>query len=322
MMGRTDAVFRGLIRRLSRHTLVTTEMLSPSAIAHGDLDRTLPVAVDGPVAVQLGGSDPTALARAARVAVDRGYDEVDLNCGCPSDRAADGTFGACLMLDPARVARCVAALRTAVDVPVTVKCRIGVDGRDGFADLLEFVDTVAEAGAARVTVHARTAVLGGLSPRANRTVPPLRHDEVHRLAAERPELTICLNGGVRTLAEAVGHLGERPGAAGIGGVMIGRGATDDPYLFAAADRDVFGDASWRAPGRVEVAAALAEDLARRGSDGLLDPYGVPHLLNLFHGVRGARRWRRTLSELRAGPGVRPSDVEAALTLLADEALAA
>jgi tRNA-dihydrouridine synthase A len=304
MMGWTDATFRGLVRRLTRHTLLVTEMVAPRAILHGELDRVLPVARHHPVAVQLGDDDPGRLAAAARVAVDRGYDEVDLNCGCPSDRATDGSFGACLMLRPDAVARAVAAMRATVDVPVTVKCRTGVDHHDGYDGLRRFADSVTDAGAARVTVHARKAWLDGLSTSQNRSVPPLRHDLVHRLKRERPDLVVVLNGGLATLEQAAAQLDH------VDGAMIGRAATADPYLFARADAAVFGDRSWAPPSRADLVADVADELARRaGADGVLDAVGVGRLLEVFHGCRGARRWRRELSELRSGPGVTRADVD-------------
>jgi tRNA-dihydrouridine synthase A len=247
-----------------------------------------------PLALQLGGDDPGELAACARLAEELGYDEVNLNVGCPSERVQRGRFGVCLMAEPERVAAAVVAMRGAVALPVTVKHRIGFDEMDRYEDMLRFVDELAAAGCDRFTVHARKAWLRGLSPKENRDVPPLRYAEVYRLKAERPELAIEVNGGVRSVAEARAHL-ER-----VDGVMIGRAAYDDPFALAAADRELYG-AAGEPPTRRRVVAELvpyAEALVGAG-----EPVSrlTRHVLGLFGGRPGARAWRRHLSEAAHRP---------------------
>ncbi len=301
MMDRTDRHYRYFLRQLSRHTLNYTEMVTTGAILHGDRDRFLAYdPAEKPVALQLGGDDPKALAACARIAEDLGYDEVNLNIGCPSDRVQRGRIGACLMAEPNVVADAVAAMRGAVSLPVTVKHRVGIDGRERYEDMLDFVDTVAAAGCDRFAVHARIAVLAGLSPKQNRSVPPLRYDDVYRLKQERPSLRIGINGGITSLAATLEHL-ER-----VDGVMIGRAAWDHPYLFAHADRKIFDDtSSGRSPSRGEVVDAMLPYIARELAGGEPLPRLVKPMLALFNGQPGARAWRRTLSEegRRAGAGI-------------------
>ena len=316
MMKRTFPAYRQLLRRLTRHTLLVTEMVNVRALHHGDRDAILPVAQDGPVSVQLGGSDPALLGPVARWAVEeRGYDEVDLNCGCPSDRATDSDVGACLMKTPDAVARAVEAMVSTVAVPVTVKCRIGTvdEPLDDWGDheaavediaaLERFADLVTDAGAARVAVHARVAVLSGLDPRANRRVPPLRHDEVHDLAARRDDITWQCNGGVRTMGDVLGHLDH------VDGVMVGRAAWDDPLLFAEADRVVFGDED----AVVADVRGVLEDVLPRWEvegdrPGVIDLRNIEGLAGLRHGRPGAKAWRHGLSLLRQRGDVVAADV--------------
>jgi tRNA-dihydrouridine synthase A len=298
MMDRTDRHFRSLLRRITRHTLLYTEMVHTGAILRGDRERFLGFDPDErPLALQLGGDDPEALAECARIAADRGYDEINLNVGCPSDRVRQGSFGVCLMGRPERVAAAVRAMRRAVAVPVTVKHRIGFDDLDRYEDMLRFVDGVAEAGCDRFTVHARKAWLRGLDPKQNRNVPPLRYEEVYRLKEERPELEIEINGGIRTLDEVRAHL-ER-----VDGAMVGRAAYDDPFVLARADRELFGDAVARVPTRRRVIEELVPYVERRLAAG--DPLHrvTRHLLGLVSGRPGARAWRRHLTEAArpAGP---------------------
>ncbi len=299
MMNRTDRHFRYFLRRITRRTLLYTEMVSTGGVCHGDRERLLGFdPAEKPLALQLGGDDPRALAGSARIAEDLGYDEINLNAGCPSDRVQKGRFGACLMAEPRRVAEAVAAMRGAVALPVTVKHRIGVDDADRYEDLAGFVAIVAEAGCDRFVVHARKAWLRGLSPRENREVPPLRYPDVYRLKREFPELRIEINGGIRNLAEVERHL-ER-----VDGAMIGRAAYDDPYLFATADAQLFADGS-TPPSRREVIAAIVPYLERWRASGQPLARLTRHLLGLFAGQPGTRAWKRHLSEnaCRAGAGV-------------------
>ncbi len=313
MMDRTDRHFRWLIRQISRHCLLYTEMVTMQAVLHGHRELLLGFSPEErPLALQLGGDDPRALAECARIAEGMGYDEVNLNVGCPSDRVASGNFGACLMLQPQRVAECVAAMRAAVAVPVTVKHRIGVDDRDHYDDLRNFVEVVAAAGCDRFTVHARKAVLGGLSPRENRTVPPLRYPEVHRLKSEFPNLVVEINGGICSLDVVAAQL------AHVDAVMIGRAAYDDPYLFAEVDAKFFAD-PLPVPTRAAVALAYGEYMARWLAKGTpLKLSGLArHVLGLFTGQPGAREFRRLWTTMPSGP----ADVlmAAAVARLADVA---
>jgi tRNA-dihydrouridine synthase A len=296
MMEWTDRHCRYFLRRLTRHTLLYTEMVTTGAVLHGDRARLLAYhPEEHPLAIQLGGSDPADLAECARIAESLGFDEVNLNVGCPSDRVQSGRFGACLMAEPALVARCVEAMRGAVSIPVTVKSRIAIDDQAEWPTLRGFVDAVSSAGCGRFIVHARKAWLTGLSPKENRDVPPLRYELVYRLKAERPDLTVILNGGVTHLAEIDTHL------AHVDGVMLGRAAYQNPYLLAAVDQRYFGD---RRP-------PVDRHAAVRAMEGYIDAElaaGTPlaamtrHMLSLFQGVPGARAWRRHISEQAHRPG--------------------
>lgn len=290
MMDRSDRHFRWLMRQITRRALLYTEMVTTGAVLHGDREKLLGFHPDEhPVALQLGGDDPEALAACARIGVDLGYDEIDLNVGCPSDRVQSGCFGAVLMRRPERVAECVAAMKAAVAVPVTVKHRIGVDELDRYEDMARFVETVAEAGADRFTVHARKAWLQGLSPKENREIPPLRYAEVHRLKAEHPELEIEINGGIVTLDQALEHLTH------VDAVMIGRAAVDDPWIFADADRRVYGDTG-AAPTREGVIEAMWGYAEAHVAAGGRLHHVTRHALQLFRGQPGAGAWRRLLTE--------------------------
>jgi tRNA-dihydrouridine synthase A len=315
MMDRTDRHFRAFLRCISRRTLLYTEMITTGAVLHGDRDHLLGHdEVERPLALQLGGDDPGELARAAALAAEWGYDEVNLNVGCPSDRVQKGRFGACLMAEPERVAAAVAAMRDAVDLPVTVKHRIGIDEADRYEDMLRFVTTVATASCDRFSVHARKAWLSGLSPKENRTVPPLRYELVHRLKHELPHLAVEINGGILDLAAARQHL-----AAGVDAVMIGRAAYDDPYLLAAADRDPFGDAA-EPPSRREVLTRLLPYVERQLARGVPLHRLSRHLLGLFAGRPGARAWKRHLAENAHRPGAGPEVLLAAAARVPDEVL--
>ena len=297
MMDWTDRHDRFFLRLLSGRALLYTEMVTEQAVRFGEHERLLGFSPEEhPVALQLGGSDPAHLAEAARIGEQYGYDEINLNCGCPSDRVQSGAFGACLMAEPALVARCVAAMGQAVSLPVTVKCRIGIDDQEDYAALSAFVAAIADAGAQTVIVHARKAWLKGLSPKENRTVPPLQYDLVYRLKAERPDLTIAINGGIETLDQAEAHLRHTDG------VMLGRAAYQNPYLLAEVDRRLFGDAA-PPPSRHAAAYAMADYAERMARDhDVRVGHVARHLVGLFQGLPGARAWRRHLSEQAHKPG--------------------
>ena len=290
MMDWTDRHCRSFHRILTRRTLLYTEMVTTGALIHGPRERLLAFSPgEHPVALQLGGSDPADLARCAVMAEVRGYDEVNLNCGCPSDRVQNGRFGACLMAEPQLVADCIAAMKQAVRIPVTVKCRIGIDEQDPEASLRAFIDTVAAAGPEVFIVHARKAWLKGLSPKENRDVPPLDYDLVRRVKAERPHLTIVLNGGVKTLDEAKAHL------AWADGVMMGRAAYEHPFRLAGVDSALFGEADPVATAEEAVAAFLPY-VERELAAGTPLIAMTRHILGVFAGRPGARLFRRHLSE--------------------------
>ena len=308
MMDWTDRHCRVFHRILSRHTLLYTEMVTAQAVVRGDRERLLGFdPIEHPVALQLGGSDPALLAQAARIAVDWGYDEVNLNCGCPSDRVQSGTFGAVLMEDPARVADCCAAMIAEVNVPVTVKCRIGVDDQSPEAVLPDFIAKVSEAGVARMTIHARKAWLKGLSPKENRNVPPLDYPLVHQMKAAFPQLHLSVNGGVETLDQARAFLD-----AGMDGVMIGRAAYHSPLdILGCADARIFGDGT-SLTGEAAVQAMLPYIEGHVSAGGRLHQI-TRHMLGLFNGRPGARMWRRVLSEGATRAGAGPALVEEALS---------
>jgi len=306
MMDWTDRNCRFFHRQISRHTLLYTEMLTTGAVLHGDRERLLGFSpAEHPVALQLGGSDPAQLAQAARIGEEWGYDEINLNCGCPSDRVQSGRFGACLMAEPELVARLVGAMREAVRVPVTVKSRIAIDEMEEWSTLEDFVRRISAAGCTRFIVHARKAWLQGLSPKENRDVPPLRYELVHRLKAGFPHLDISINGGIRTLEAAAEHLRH------VDGVMIGRAAYENPYILADADRRFFGGT--QAPReRHAVVEAMLPYIEERLKQGAPLSAITRHMLGLFQGLPGARAWRRYLSENVHKPGAGPEVVSAAL----------
>jgi len=296
MMDWTDRHDRFFLRLITKRTLLYTEMVTTGAILHGDKARHLDFsAEEHPLALQLGGSDPEQLAECARIASDWGYDEVNLNVGCPSDRVQSGMFGACLMARPDLVARCVEAMQAATHLPVTVKHRIGIDDLDSYEHLTRFVRTVRDAGCTTFIVHARKAWLSGLSPKENREIPPLRYEVVQDLKRDFPDLTFVLNGGVKRLEETTRHL------AWADGVMIGREAYQNPFVLALADQVVFGDARPAATRREVLTALLpyVEDMLRR--DVYLSRM-TRHILGLFAGQAGARGWKRALSEQAHRPG--------------------
>jgi len=296
MMDCTDRHCRYLLRLLSPGALLYTEMVTAQALVHGDVERLLGFdPAEHPVALQLGGSDPRLLAHAARLGAERGYDEINLNVGCPSDRVQSGRFGACLMAEPGLVADCVAAMREAVDVPVTVKCRIGIDDRDDYAFFEAFVDAVSAAGARTFIVHARKAMLQGLSPKQNREVPPLRYDVPLRLRRERPELEVVLNGGLRSLGDVGQWLPQ------FDGVMLGRQAYQEPYLLAELHQRCT-DPGFPLPSREAVLLRYADYVDDRLAEGHRLPLMLRHVLGLYSGCVGARSWRRFLSEQGHRPG--------------------
>jgi tRNA-dihydrouridine synthase A len=310
MMEWTDTHCRYVHRLFSPHALLYTEMIVSTALVRGDARRLLEhTPAEHPLALQLGGCDPKELAAAARIGAGAGFAEINLNVGCPSDRVKNGSFGACLMLKPALVAECVRALRDATPLPVTVKCRIGIDERDDYEFFAGFVDAVAGAGIAALMVHARVAILGGLSPKENRETPPLKHHYVHRLKRERPELPVILNGGLTEVADIEGHM-----AAGVDGIMVGRAAYHRPALLGELERALI-DPSWRVPEPREIleqVVSYAKVCARRG----IRLHSITrHMHGLMAGREGARAWRRFLSDVAARPDARPETLYSALPIL-------
>lgn len=290
MMDGTDRHCRFFHRLLTSKARLYTEMITAEAIIHGDRKYLLDFdPSEHPVALQLGGSDPEKLKHAARIGEEHGYDEVNLNVGCPSDRVQSGTFGACLMKTPELVADCVNAMREAVSIPVTVKCRIGVDDQEPEQSLFEFVEKVAIAGCEIFIVHARKAWLDGLSPKENREVPPLDYPLVARLKQSRPDLAIILNGGIESIDDAATHLST------FDGVMLGRTAYAEPYILSDVDAKIFGVTSSHIP-RGDVIAAMSDYIAQMVDQGVKPNQIVRHMIGLFHGQYGARTWRRLLTE--------------------------
>lgn len=292
MMDWTDSRCRVFHRQLTRRALLYTEMLTSSALLNGDTARLLAhSATEHPLALQLGGCEPNALARCARMGEDAGYAEINLNVGCPSDRVQAARFGACLMAEPQLVAACVAEMCAAVRIPVTVKCRIGIDDQDDYADLCRFASRVHAAGCGTLIVHARKAWLRGLSPKENREIPPLRYDLVYQLKREFPGLEVILNGGIHTLDEAETHLQH------VDGVMLGRAAYQNPWLLADVDRRLFGTPNPVAR-REEAVHAMLPVVALELAAGMPLRSITRHMLGLWQGLPGARGWRRALSEAR------------------------
>jgi len=296
MLDWTDRHCRFFLRLITSHTLLYTEMVTTGALIHGDRERHLGFdPAEHPVVLQLGGADPKAMALCARLGADWGYDEININVGCPSDRVQNGRFGACLMAEPQVVADCVAAMKAAVEIPVTVKTRIGIDERDSYGELADFVGRVAGSGCDALIVHARKAWLQGLSPRENREIPPLRYDWVQRLKGDFPSLAVVINGGIQTLDGAVELLN------GLDGVMIGREAYQNPWMLAQADRLIFGDPA-PTPSRLEVLERFLPYVEQGLAVGVPLNAMTRHILGLFQGQPGARAWRRHLSENAHRPG--------------------
>jgi tRNA-dihydrouridine synthase A len=316
MMDWTDRHCRVFHRLMTRRARLYTEMLTTGAIIHGDRRRLLGFdASEHPVALQLGGSDPRDLAAAAKIGEDFGYDEINLNVGCPSDRVKDGRFGACLMAEPALVAEGVHAMKHAVGIPVTVKCRIGIDDQDPEMALDALARSVIAAGADALIVHARKAWLNGLSPKENRDIPPLDYDRVYRLKAALPDMPVIINGGIGSLAEAKAHL------AHVDGVMLGRAAYQEPWRLLAADPELFGEAAPHATMK-SVLEAMVPYIEDQLAQGTRLHSIVRHFVGAFHGVPGARAFRRHLAEngVKSDAGV--NVLRDAIALVEDRVVAA
>jgi tRNA-dihydrouridine synthase A len=315
MMDWTDRHCRVFHRQMTRRARLYTEMLTTGAIIHGDRRRLLGFdASEHPVALQLGGSDPRDLATSAKIGEDFGYDEINLNVGCPSDRVKDGRFGACLMAEPALVAACVDAMKRTVAIPVTVKCRIGIDDQDPEAALDALARGVIAAGADALIVHARKAWLNGLSPKENRDIPPLDYNRVYRLKASLPDVPVVINGGVASLAEARRHLGF------VDGVMLGRAVYQEPWRLLTADPELFGEAAPHATMK-DVLEAVMPYIERELAQGVRLHSITRHFVGAFHGVPGARAFRRYLAENGVRPGAGVSVLRDAIALVGDRAVA-
>ncbi|UXY17342.1 tRNA dihydrouridine(20/20a) synthase DusA [Chitiniphilus purpureus] len=307
MLDWTDRFYRRFARTLTRHAWLYTEMVNTGAILHGDKMRHLRFdEIENPLALQLGGCEPAELARCARIAEDWGYDEVNLNVGCPSERVQSGSFGACLMREPALVADCVKAMRDTVGIDVTVKHRIGIDAQESYDFVRDFVGTVADAGCRTFIAHARNAILKGLSPKENREIPPLKYDYVHRLKRDFPALEIILNGGITSHEAALAHLTQ------VDGVMVGREAYHNPYSLAEVDTRYYAD-QHPIPDREAAMRALRGFIEAELSAGTPLRLMVRHVLGLYQGRHGARQWRRTLSDSKLLKNADWSLVEQALT---------
>lgn len=296
MMDWTDRHCRVFHRQMTRHALLYTEMVTALAIRHGDRERLLGFdPMEQPVALQVGGSDPKLLAEAAKWGEDYGYREINLNVGCPSDRVQTGRFGACLMAEPELVRDCLGAMRQAVEVPVTVKCRIGIDDQDEEEDFTTFVETVMQAGITTFVVHARKAWLKGLSPKENREVPPLNYGRVYRIKQKHNNLHVVINGGINTIDDALEHLEH------VDGVMLGRAAYNTPWLLSEVDSRIFG-AAREVTDPLEVVERMKPYIAGELAKGVWLQNITRHMLGLFHGLPGGRLWRRVLSEEAPKPG--------------------
>ncbi|WP_221895929.1 tRNA dihydrouridine(20/20a) synthase DusA [Bathymodiolus japonicus methanotrophic gill symbiont] len=309
MLDWSDRHCRYFHRILTRHAVLYTEMVTTGALLNGDIERHLGFTrQEQPVALQLGGSSAKELATCSKMAQDYAYNEVNLNVGCPSDRVQNGRFGACLMADPELVAECVAAMQNAVTIPVTVKSRIGIDDQDSYQQLAHFINTIATSGCHTFIIHARKAWLSGLSPKQNREVPPLRYDVVQQIKQDFPDLEIIINGGITTLEQAAGFL------TSVDGVMIGREAYHNPYLLAEVDAMIYQQPA-RLQSRHEVVSAMLPYIQQQLAAGVRLHSITRHMLGLFHGIKGARAWRRHLSESGPRAGVDENVVLEALELV-------
>lgn len=289
MLDWTDRHCRYFYRQMSKHTVLYTEMITTGAIIHGKGDYLRFNTSEQPVALQLGGSDPDALAHCAKLAEERGYDEVNLNVGCPSDRVQNGMFGACLMAKPELVAECVRAMKQVTSIPITVKSRIGIDDFDSFEFLVEFITVVKDAGCETFIIHARKAWLTGLSPKENRDVPPLDYDRVYQIKRMFPELEIIINGGIKTIDESVEHLKH------VDGVMLGREIYSNPYLLAEVDTVIYQDTDSPVLSRIQVMDKVASYITEHEKEGGRAWHVLRHMMGLFQGLPGAKIWRRSLS---------------------------
>ncbi|TGM13255.1 tRNA dihydrouridine(20/20a) synthase DusA [Leptospira selangorensis] len=290
MMDWTDRHFRFFLRLITKHSLFYTEMVTTGAILRGDKHRFLRFSQEeSPVSLQLGGDNPSQLAECAKIGEEYGYSEINLNVGCPSDKVQEGNFGACLMKDPNKVADCISEMDSKTSIPVTVKCRIGVRGKETLEDLYEFVRSVSQAGARRIAIHARIAILEGLSPAQNRTVPPLRYEDVYSIKKSFPDLLIELNGGVKTISDIHSHMDK------VDGVMIGRAAYENPFLFSEVDSEFFG-AEPLSLSRRDIFESTQEYVSSQTALGEKPSRVLKHLLGAFHEIRGARSYRRILTE--------------------------
>ena len=297
MMDWTDRHCRYFLRLLSPSARLYTEMVTAAALTHGEPNKLLKFdRAEHPVALQLGGSDPKMMADATKMATDAAYDEININVGCPSDRVQSGQFGACLMANPDLVARCFEEMSAVCDLPVTVKTRIGIDDHDSYEFLCEFIETLKAAGCNTFIVHARIAILQGLSPKDNRTVPPLDYERVYQLKREFPDLEIVLNGGISDIDQVLEHLGH------VDGVMIGRQAYHEPWFLVELEQTAFADEDWQAPGRHEIIDSMIPYIERQMLAGAELKHVTRHMLGLFAGQPGARAWRRHLSENAHLPG--------------------
>lgn len=310
MLDWTDRHCRYFYRLMSKQTLLYTEMITTGAILHGKGDYLLFNEEEMPVSLQLGGSDSKALAQCASLAQQRGYTEVNLNVGCPSDRVQNGRFGACLMAEPDLVADCVKAMQDVCDIPITVKTRIGIDDQDSYEFLTRFIDTVANAGCDTFIVHARKAWLSGLSPKENREIPPLDYPRVYQLKQDYPDLTIAINGGIKTFAECDQHL------AHLDGVMLGREVYSNPYLLAEVDQHFFGSSA-EVLSRVEVVEAMYPYIEKHLASGAKLSHVTRHMLGLFQGLPNGRAYRRHLSERAPKADATLDVVKEALKLVTD-----
>ncbi len=304
MLDCTDKHARYFLRLISRRAVLYTEMITANAIIHGDRDRHLLFnEQEHPLVLQLGGSEPEAMAEAANIGLDYGYDEININVGCPSDRVQNGSFGACLMAMPDTVAACVDAMRTKVDVPISIKTRIGIDDADTYTQLEQLVKVVAAAGCKTFVVHARKAWLKGLSPKENRNIPPLDYERVYRLKQEHPELEVIINGGIVNLEQCAEHLRL------VDGVMLGREAYRHPWLLHMVDHSLYDEIPASSRSREEIVAQMRPYIAQQLEKDIYLNHITRHMIGLYHGQPGARHWRRTLSEksCRAGAGLEVLD---------------